>query len=129
MLRLWGFISALQSLVPYGHTSPEFGIKPLRSDITPAPDLGTLREWVLTPARVLYRDLRGLRYLRIMSKLQYTEFCTSKIADLSTYPTSNVRPPSTIHLYALDGTLTLYGNPTSLVIGYDTLIPGATQLL
>lgn len=49
--------------------------------------------------------------------------CTSKLADQSACPTSDVPPDSTIYIYTL-GSLTIYGQPTSLVIGSNTLTPG-----
>lgn len=65
-----------------------------------------------------------MRTVRSVSAPAGMECCTSKLANPCACLVINVPPASTIFFYVLE-ILTLYGNPTTLFIGNETLTPGA----
>ena len=133
MAHIWAALFALQHLIPYCHASPRFGVRAPRPQITPAPDLGTVysngylrRQDSCTWQCAVCAMYAPCETCISLSTPAGMECCTSKLADQSACPTGNVPSDSTIYLYTVDSTLTLYRNPTSLVMGTNTLTPGAT---
>ena len=130
MARSWSVFFAFQYLFLRCHAYPKFAIEAAHPQITAAPALGAISEKELLRRQdsctwacaicALYAPCENCVSLSAPAGI---ECCTSKLADQSACPTANVPHDSTIFVYTL-GTLTLYGNPTSLVIGSETLTPG-----
>ena len=128
----WSIFFALQHLFLQCYAYPRFAVRDAHPQITAAPVLGVVSENELLrrqdsctwPCAVcaLYAPCENCVSLSTPVGI---ECCTSKLADQSACPTANVPPDSTIYIYTL-GTLTLFGNPTSLMIGSDTLTPGGS---
>lgn len=128
----WSVFLALQYLSFHCLASP-VDIRETRPQITAAPVLGAIYE------NELLRRQDSCTYARAVCAMYAPcatcislsntpagmDCCTSKLADQNACPTGAVPAGSTIFIYTL-GSLTLYGNPTSLVIADDTLTPGGT---
>ena len=132
MASSWSIFFALQHLFLQCHAYPRFAVRDAHPQITAAPVLGTVPEnellrrqdsctWACAVC-ALYAPCENCVSLSTPVGI---ECCTSKLADQSACPTANVPPESTIYIYTLE-TLTLFGNPTSLVVGSDTLTPGGS---
>ena len=132
MALSWSILFVLESLFLQCYAYPRFAVRDAHPQITAAPVLGTIPEYELLRRQdsctwacavcALYAPCENCVSLSTPAGI---ECCTSKLADQSACPTANVPPESTIYIYTLE-TLTLFGNPTSLVIGSDTLTPGGS---
>ena len=130
MASSWSIFFALQHLFLQCYAYPRFAVKYAHPQITAAPVLGAVSEHELLRRQdsctwacavcALYAPCENCVSLNTPAGM---ECCTSKLADQSACPTANVPPDSTIYLYTV-GSLTLFGNPTSLVIDSATLTPG-----
>ena len=132
MASSWCILFALQHLFLQCYAYPRFAVRDAHPQITAAPVLGAIPENELlrrqdscTWACAVCAMYAPCENCVSLSTPVGIECCTSKLADQSACPTANVPPDSTIYIYTL-GTLTLFGNPTSLVIGSDTLTPGGS---
>ena len=131
MFTSYLFLFTLQYLFLRCQAYPKFaGVRDAHPQITAAPVIGALHENELlrrqdtcTWACAVCAMYAPCETCVSLSTPAGIECCTSKLADQSACPTGNVPPDSTIYIYTL-GSLTLYGDPTSLVIGSNTLTPG-----
>ena len=132
MASSWSIFFVLESLFLQCYAYPRFAVRDAHPQITATPVLGTVLEnellrrqdsctWACAVC-ALYAPCENCVSLSTPVGI---ECCTSKLADQSACPTANVPPESTIYIYTLE-TLTLFGNPTSLVVGSDTLTPGGS---
>ena len=131
----WSVFLGLQYLSLQCYAYPRFAVRDAHPHITAAPDSGAMTEnqllrrqnsctWACAVC-ALYAPCENCVSLSTPAGI---ECCTSKLADQSACPTANVPPESTIYIYTLN-TLTLYGNPTSLVIGSQTVTPGGNPAI
>lgn len=126
---------ALQIFLFQCYAYPRFAVRDAHPQITAAPVLGAVPEnellrrqdsctWACAVC-ALYAPCENCVSLSTPAGM---ECCTSKLADQSACPTANVPADSTIYIYTL-GTLTVFGNPTSLVIDSQTLTPGGAPII
>lgn len=134
MSSSWSIFFALQLFILQCYAYPRFAVRDAHPQITAAPVLGAVPEnellrrqdsctWACAVC-ALYAPCENCVSLSTPAGM---ECCTSKLADQRACPTANVPADSTIYIYTL-GTLTIFGNPTSLVIDSQTLTPGGAPV-
>lgn len=135
MASSWSIFLGLQYLFLQCYAYPRFAVRDAHPQITAAPGSGAIpgnellhRQDSCTWACAVCALYAPCENCVSLSTPVGIECCTSKLADQSACPTANVPPESTIYIYTLN-TLTLFGNPTSLIIGSQTVTPGGTPAI
>ena len=135
MASSWSVFLGLQYLFLQSYAYPRYTVRDAHPQITAAPGFGAIprpqhlrRQDSCTWACAVCALYAPCEDCVSLSTPAGIECCTSKLADQSACPTANVPPESTIYIYTLD-TLTVFGNPTSLIVGSQTITPGGTPAI